>query len=53
MVSVPAPIIWAPIAFRKFCRSWISGSLAAPDIVVVPSAIAAAIIIFSVAPTLG
>lgn len=38
---------------KKFCRSWISGSLAALVIVVIPRAVTAAIIMFSVAPTLG
>lgn len=47
------PMMFAPIAFRKFCRSWISGSRAAFVMVVVPSARTAAIMMFSVAPTLG
>ncbi len=53
MVSVPAPLTFAPILFRKFARSTISGSSAAFSIMVVPSASTAAIIMFSVAPTLG
>ena len=53
MVSVPAPFILAPILFRKLARSTISGSCAAFSITVVPSASAAAIMITSVAPTLG
>ena len=39
--------------FKKFCRSIISGSLAAFVIVVVPLANTLASIAFSVAPTLG
>ena len=50
---VPAPMILAPILFKKFCKSIISGSLAAFVIVVVPSANTLANIAFSVAPTLG
>ena len=53
MVSVPAPFILAPILLRKLARSTISGSSAAFSIYVVPSASTAAVIIFSVAPTLG
>ena len=53
MVSVPAPLICPPILFIKLAKSTISGSCAAFSIMVVPSANAAAIIIFSVAPTLG
>ena len=49
----PIPLISAPIAFRKLPRSVISGSLAAFVIDVRPSAVAAASIMFSVAPTLG
>jgi len=39
--------------FKKFCKSIISGSLAAFVIVVFPSAKQVASIAFSVAPTLG
>ena len=51
IVSVPWPVIFAPIAFRQFPRSIISGSLAALMIWVLPLARLAAIIVFSVAPT--
>ncbi len=53
MVSVPAPCMLAPIAVRNRCNSTNSGSLAAFSIVVRPSAITAAISMFSVAPTEG
>ena len=49
--SVPAPWIWAPIAFKSAARSPISGSRAAFSITVVPEARAAAIIRFSVPVT--
>ena len=45
--------ILAPILFKAIAKSLISGSLAAFSIIVFPLAIDAAIIIFSVAPTLG
>ena len=48
-----APDILAPQAFRKPHKSQISGSLAALLTTVVPSASAAAKMMFSVAPTLG
>ena len=41
------------MAHKKFCRSQISGSRAALEITVVPSAPQAAKMAFSVAPTLG
>ena len=50
---VPAPVILAPILFKHFAKSTISGSIAAFVICVVPSAYIEASIIFSVAPTLG
>ena len=49
----PAPVTFAPIFTKKFCKSTISGSLAAFFIIVVPSPYTEANIIFSVAPTLG
>ena len=52
-VVLPAPDTRAPQAFRKFCKSVISGSLAALQMEVVPSAPQAASIRFSVAPTEG
>ena len=52
-LELPAPDTLAPQAFRKFCRSTISGSRAALEITVVPSAPQAASIRFSVAPTEG
>ena len=52
-VLSPAPEILAPQPFKKSARSLISGSRAAFVITVVQSAAAAAIIMFSVAPTLG
>ena len=51
MVSVPAPLMFAPMEFKKLARSTICGSLAAFSMTVVPSASAAAIIMFIVAPT--
>ena len=48
---VPAPFILAPIEFKQFVKSIISGSFAALNILVLPFAKEAAIIIFSVAPT--
>ena len=53
MVELPAPSILYPSSFKNRARSSISGSLAALNTVVFPSAHAAAIIMFSVAPTLG
>ena len=54
MISdVPAPSISAPSARKKPCRSTISGSRAALDMRVSPLAAQAAIMAFSVAPTLG
>ena len=53
IVLVPAPSMRAPIAARKLAMSAISGSRAALSITVVPRASTAAIIRFSVAPTLG
>ncbi len=53
IVLVPAPPTFAPMAFRKSAMSAISGSRAALSITVVPRAATAAIIRFSVAPTLG
>ena len=50
-VSVPIPSILAPMATRQLARSPTSGSLAALEICVSPSAKVAAIITFSVAPT--
>ena len=52
-VLSPAPCIFAPQALRKSARSTISGSRAALLITVVPFAVTAAIMIFSVAPTDG
>ena len=49
----PAPFTFAPIFCKNFCRSTISGSLAALIIRVVPEHAVAASIMFSVAPTLG
>lgn len=51
--GVPAPAMCAPQARRKFARSHISGSQAAPRRMVVPPAWVAAIIRVMVAPTLG
>ncbi|MNN99659.1 hypothetical protein D3C81_2193630 [compost metagenome] len=52
IVSVPAPLILAPIEFNSVATSIISGSLAAFSIVVEPLARVAASIILIVAPTL-
>ena len=52
IMSVPAPLILAPILFRKFATSTTCGSLATFSMIVTPSAIAAAIITLIVAPTL-
>lgn len=52
-MDVPAPVISAPQVFKKPCRSSISGSLAALESTVTPSAPQAASIRFSVAPTEG
>jgi CHASE2 domain-containing sensor protein len=52
-IDKPAPLILAPIRFKKFCKSTISGSRAAFRIIVVPGTVLAAMIRFSVAPTLG
>ena len=53
IMFVPAPVIFAPILFKKFCKSTISGSIAAFVIIVFPSAKTDASIEFSVAPTDG
>ena len=53
MQSVPAPSICAPIEIRKLARSTVSVSRAALFITVLPSAMHAAIIKFSVAPLEG
>ena len=53
IVDVPAPSMCAPIALRRSARSEISGSRAALSMTVVPLASAAAMRMFSVAPTLG
>ena len=53
MILVPAPLMLAPMELRNVTRSTISGSSAAFSMTVRPSAVAAAIRIFSVAPTLG
>ncbi len=53
IVDVPAPSICAPIALRRSAKSEISGSRAAFSITVAPFANAAAMRMFSVAPTLG
>ena len=50
---VPTPVIFAPIFIKKLHKSSISGSFAAFSKIVFPLALTAAIIIFSVAPTLG
>ena len=49
----PSPVIFAPIEIKNSPRSTTSGSRAALSIVVTPLAKVAAVIIFSVAPTLG
>ncbi len=51
ILSLPAPRIFAPIAFRKFARSTTSGSRAAFSSTVCPSASVAAIMRFSVPVT--
>ena len=51
ITSVPAPLILAPIALRKFATSTICGSFAAFSRIVSPSAIHDAIIRLIVAPT--
>ena len=51
MVSLPAPVIRAPMAFRRFARSSISGSWATLRSTVRPRARVAAIITFSVPVT--
>ena len=53
IVEVPAPSTRKPAASKKLCRSQISGSRAAFRITVSPLAETAAIMMFSVAPTLG
>ena len=53
MTEPPAPRTSAPMAHKKSCRSAISGSRAALQITVSPSAPQAASMAFSVAPTLG
>ena len=53
IVCEPSPVILAPIAVKNSPRSTTSGSRAALSIVVTPFAKVAAVIIFSVAPTLG
>ena len=52
-LAVPAPETRAPMAWRKLCKSMISGSWAAPMMVVTPGQPQAASMMFSVAPTLG
>ena len=51
--GVPAPVILAPISLSMFARSTISGSRAALSMIVVPRARTAAMMRFSVAPTLA
>jgi hypothetical protein len=51
ILSVPAPLILAPMAIRKFARSTTSGSRAAFSSTVSPSASVAAIMRFSVPVT--
>ena len=51
ITSVPAPLMLAPILFKKFAASTTCGSRAAFSIIVYPFAIEAAIIILIVAPT--
>ena len=53
MVSLPAPLTLPPIALIMPARSTISGSLAALMMIVSPRANDAAIMMFSVPPTLG
>ena len=51
-VRLPTNLIFAPPDFKKFIKSTISGSIAQFLSVVIPLAKHAAIIVFSVAPTL-
>ena len=51
IVSVPAPLTWAPMAFKRRCQVHDFRSRAAFSIIVVPSAKVAAIIRFSVPVT--
>ena len=51
ITSVPAPLMLAPMLFRKFATSTTCGSFATFSRMVSPSAIAAAIITLIVAPT--
>ena len=51
ITSVPAPLMSAPMLFRKLAKSTTCGSLAAFSMVVFPAAIVAAIITLMVAPT--
>jgi len=51
ITSVPAPLIFAPIAFKKFATSTICGSFAAFSRIVSPSAMQEANIRLIVAPT--
>ena len=53
IVGVPSPSISAPMAMRKLPRSTTSGSRAALSRIVTPLARTAAVMMFSVAPTLG
>lgn len=53
MSEVPAPDTRAPMALSMFARSSISGSQAAFSMAVWPSAVTAAMSMFSVAPTEG
>ena len=53
IVLVPAPMMCAPMRLRNAVRSVISGSRAAFSMTVSPFASTAAVIRFSVAPTLG
>ena len=51
MTSVPAPLMFAPIEFRKFARSTTCGSRAAFSMTVSPFAFTDARMMFIVAPT--
>ena len=51
MVGLPAPEIFAPMAFRNFARSTTSGSHAALSMTVTPAASVAAIITLAVPST--
>ena len=51
ITSVPAPLILAPMLFKKFATSTTCGSFAAFSKIVLPSAKTAAIITLIVAPT--